>query len=61
VLVWFVVLDAASGNLCVDVSGDVDTVVFLALAICEDAIAVLKIIAKTTNIACFLANNRVPK
>jgi hypothetical protein len=51
-LVWFVVLDAASGNLCVDVSGDVDTVVFLALAICEDAIAVLKIIAKTTNIAC---------
>jgi len=37
-------------SVVVDVNGDVDTVVFLALAICEDAIAVLKIIAKTTNI-----------
>jgi hypothetical protein len=51
VLVWFVVLDAASGNLCVDVNGDVDAVVFLASAICEDAIDVPKIIVKTTNIA----------
>ena len=61
VLVWFVVLDAASVNLFVDVNGDVDTVVFLASAICEDTVDVPKIIVKTTNIAWFLANNTVPK
>ena len=56
------VLEAASGNLCIDVSGDVDAVVFLALAVCEDGTAILtKIIDKATNIAWFLANNTVLK
>lgn len=40
VSVSFAVLDAASGNLCVDVNGDVDAVIFIALAICEDVTAI---------------------
>ena len=60
VLVWFGALDAASGNLCLN--GDVDAVVFLALAICKDGTAVLtKIIDKATNIARFLAKNTLLK
>src|SRR5215469_14712474 len=48
--------------LCIDINGDVDAVVFLALAICEDGTAILtKIIDKATNIAWFLAKNTVLK
>jgi hypothetical protein len=62
VSVWFGVLDAGSGNLCVDINDDVDAVVFLALAICADGTAVpTKIIDKATNIALFLAKNTLLK